>query len=91
MRVVAEMMAMTVSKAFLIGFQLATPFIALALVFYFGLGLISRLMPAMQVFFIGLPFKITVSLVLLFLALPVIMQWFLTNFESGLVGFIQPG
>ncbi len=80
----AEMMAMMVSKAFIVGFQMATPFVALAIVFYFGLGLISRLMPTMQVFFIGLPLKITLALTLLFLTLPMIMHWFLKSFEESI-------
>ena len=78
----AEVMAKTVSKSFKIGFQLASPFIALTLVFYVGLGLISRLMPTMQVFFIALPFNILLALLLLFAALAPMLFWFLSRFEE---------
>ncbi len=81
----AEIMAKTASKSFEIGFQLASPFIALTLVFYVGLGLISRLMPAMQVFFIALPFNILLALFLLFAALPPMLFWFLSKFEENIL------
>lgn len=81
----AEMMSKTVSRAFLVGFQLASPFIALTLVFYVGLGLISRLMPAMQVFFIALPLNIFLALSLMFVALPAMLFWFLSKFEENIL------
>src|SRR3546814_2921790 len=48
--------------AFLLGFQLASPFIAVTLIFNLGLGLLSRLMPQMQVFFIAIPLQIVIGL-----------------------------
>src|SRR3546814_17008476 len=45
---ISEMITRVVSKAFLLGFQLASPFIAVTLIFNLGLGLLSRLMPQMQ-------------------------------------------
>src|SRR3546814_5423891 len=48
---ISQMITRVVSKAFLLGFQLASPFVAVALIFNLGLGLLSRLMPQMQVFF----------------------------------------
>src|SRR3546814_5373314 len=47
---ISQMITRVVSKAFLLGFQLASPFVAVALIFNLGLGLLSRLMPQMQVF-----------------------------------------
>src|SRR3546814_3239943 len=45
---ISEMITRVVSKAFLLGFQLASPFIAVTLIFNLGLGLLSRLMLQMQ-------------------------------------------
>ncbi len=45
----------TVALAFRIGIQLSAPFIVFGLLFNLGLGVLSRLMPQMQVFFVGLP------------------------------------
>ena len=83
----AQSMAMLVSKSFVLGFQLAAPFVGLAVIFYLGLGLISRLMPAMQVFFIALPLQITIALTIMFFALPVMMMWFAQAFEEALLPF----
>lgn len=83
----ASMIAKTVSGAFNLGFQLATPFIAMSIIFYLGLGLISRLMPAMQVFFIALPLQISLALLLLAFLLPMLMAWFVQGFQSSLAPF----
>jgi flagellar biosynthetic protein FliR len=83
----AQSMAMLVSKSFVLGFQLAAPFVGLAVIFYLGLGLISRLMPAMQVFFIAVPLQITIALTIMFFALPVMMMWFAQAFEEALLPF----
>ncbi len=48
---VAALMTKTVSGAFKIGIQLSAPFLVFGLLFNLGLGVLSRLMPQMQVFF----------------------------------------
>ncbi|MEM7169568.1 MAG: flagellar biosynthetic protein FliR [Pseudomonadota bacterium] len=78
----ADVIAQVVSKSFILGFQLASPFVAFGIVFYLALGLLSRLMPQMQVFFIAMPLQIAMGLVVLFFALPVMIRWFLSSFEE---------
>ena len=51
-----------VATAFRIGIQLSAPFLVFGLLFNLGLGVLSRLMPQMQVFFIGLPLSILLGL-----------------------------
>ena len=46
------------AAAFRIGIQLAAPFLVFGLLFNVGLGVLARLMPQMQVFFVGLPLSI---------------------------------
>jgi flagellar biosynthesis protein FliR len=84
---ISEMITRVVSKAFLLGFQLASPFIAVALIFNLGLGLLSRLMPQMQVFFIAIPLQIVIGLGILLLALPAMLAWFITGFEEVTLPF----
>ncbi|WP_239508343.1 flagellar biosynthetic protein FliR, partial [Proteus mirabilis] len=38
------------SKAFMVGIQLSAPFLVFSLVFNVGIGVLSKLMPQMQVF-----------------------------------------
>ncbi|MGF1631460.1 MAG: flagellar biosynthetic protein FliR [Kiloniellaceae bacterium] len=84
---VSQMITRVVSKAFLLGFQIASPFIAVALIFNLGLGLLSRLMPQMQVFFIAIPLQIVTGLGILLIALPALIGWFITGFEEVTLPF----
>lgn len=55
--------------AFRIGVQLAAPLIVFGLVFYLSLGVLSRLMPQAQIFFIAMPSNIMVALFIMTIAL----------------------
>ena len=59
---VAALITRTVAGAFRIGIQLSAPFLVFGLVFNIGLGVLSRLMPQMQVFFVALPLSILLGL-----------------------------
>ncbi len=78
----------TVAKAFLIGIQIASPFIVYGLVFYLAIGLISKLMPQVQIFFIAMPLNILMGLVILMFTVGMIMTWFSAYFEDHLIRFI---
>jgi flagellar biosynthetic protein FliR len=69
--------------------RIASPVIVTGVIFYVGLGLLSRLMPQMQVFFIGLPIQIFLGLSVLGLSLPIMMYTFLTYFEEGLIYLLR--
>ncbi len=72
--------------AFRIGVQLAAPFLAFGLVFNLGLGILSRLIPQMQVFFVGMPLSILGGLLLLLVAVGGMMTAFLGEVEGVLHG-----
>src|SRR5882724_12836039 len=74
----------TIALAFKIGVQLSAPFIVFGLLFNLGLGVLSRLMPQMQVFFIGLPASIIVGFLILFLVIGSMMAVFLGALEGTL-------
>jgi flagellar biosynthetic protein FliR len=76
----AALSTKTFAGAFRVGIQLSAPFLVFGLVFNFGLGLLSRLMPQMQVFFIGVPLSIMVGLLILIMVLGAMMTGFLTYF-----------
>jgi len=78
------------ARAFYIGLQLAAPFVVYALSFQTVLGLMARISPQMNVFFVGLPLQIMLGLVVLGVALPTIAMWFLGFFEDVYVGFLTP-
>lgn len=55
--------------AFVIGVQIAAPLLAFGLIFYLGLGVLSRLMPQAQIFFIAQPINILGGFSILAIAL----------------------
>lgn len=65
----AEWALTAFSDAFRLGVQIAAPLIVFGLVFYLALGVLSRLMPQAQIFFIAMPSNIMVGLFILTISL----------------------
>ncbi|HTS40878.1 MAG TPA: flagellar biosynthetic protein FliR [Xanthobacteraceae bacterium] len=87
---VAALFTRTTGTAFRIGVQLAAPFLVFGLLFNVGLGVLSRLMPQMQVFFIGLPLSILLGLLLLLLVVGTMMGTFVSYLQGVLIN-LAPG
>lgn len=85
----AELMARAVSASFMTGFQIAIPFIVISLLLYIGMGVLSRLMPQMQVFMIAIPVQIMLALVTLAITLSASMLFFISRYEEGMVYFLS--
>ena len=75
---VAELMISTVSGAFRVGVQLAAPFLVFGILFNVGLGVLARLMPQLQVFFLGLPASILIGFAILLALVGVLMDTFIS-------------
>lgn len=80
----ADLVTRTIATAFKIGIQLSAPFLVFGLLFNLGLGVLSRLMPQMQVFFIGMPLTIILGLLLLLLVIGAMMGVFVGYLEGVL-------
>jgi flagellar biosynthetic protein FliR len=87
---VAHVISNTVTGAFRIGVQLAAPFLVFGLLFNLGLGVLSRLMPQMQVFFVGMPLSILIGFLILLLVLGAMMMTFL-DYVEGVLHLLAPG
>ncbi len=77
----AELATRYVSSSFRIGIQIAAPFVVYGLVFYIGLGILARLLPQLQIFFIAIPLQIFLALIIFGLIISPLMIWFLDHFE----------
>jgi len=75
------------ADAFMIGVQMASPLIVFGLVFYFGLGILSRLMPQAQIFFIAMPSNIMAGLFITAIALGSMATLWLSRMERFAVEF----
>ena len=80
--------ARIVATSFQLAVELAAPFIVLGTLFFVALGLLSRLMPQLQVFFITLPIQIAGGLAVFAFTLYAIMHWFLDSFVQALSGIL---
>lgn len=87
----AELMARAVASSFLVGAQLAAPFIVISMLIYVGMGVLSRLMPQVQVFLIAIPIQIMISLIALSMVISAMMLFWVGKFEEGMVFFLSQG
>lgn len=67
-----------VAETFALGFMLSAPFLVASLIYNIALGVINRAMPQLMVAFIGAPALTFGGLALMFLALPVLLEVWLT-------------
>jgi flagellar biosynthesis protein FliR len=77
---VAALATRAFAAAFKIGLQLSAPFLVFGLVFNIGLGVLARLMPQMQVYFVGVPLSIFAGFLILGFVLAAMMGTFLDYF-----------
>lgn len=86
----AQVATRLVDSAFALGIKLAAPFIVFGIVFNVALGLLNRLMPTLQIFFIMQAPQIALALVMLGLSLTAIGISFTTRFEEHMSQFLAP-
>jgi flagellar biosynthetic protein FliR len=79
---VAALATRAFAAAFKIGMQLSAPFLVFGLVFNIGLGVLARLMPQMQVYFVGVPLSILTGFLIFAAVLAAMMGTFLDYFIS---------
>jgi flagellar biosynthetic protein FliR len=86
---VAALFTNTTASAFRIGVQVAAPFLVFGILFNLGLGVLSRLMPQMQVFFVGIPLSILLGFLILLVVVGAIMGTFL-DYLQGVLRVLAP-
>jgi flagellar biosynthetic protein FliR len=77
---IAALATRAFTAAFRIGMQLSAPFLVFGLVFNVGLGVLARLMPQMQVYFVGVPLSIFAGFLVLAVVLTAMMGTYLDYF-----------
>src|SRR5881398_2098973 len=77
---VAALATRAFTAAFKIGLQLSAPFLVFGLVFNIGLGILARLMPQMQVYFVGAPLSILLGFLILVAVIATMMGAFVDYF-----------
>jgi flagellar biosynthetic protein FliR len=85
----SDMVAHVVGASFRLAAELAAPVVVVGTVFYVAMGLLSRLMPQLQIFFVILPLQVAGGLLIFGFTLVAVMRWFLGGF-TGLLGQALP-
>jgi len=81
----AEMGGRFMADSFFIAFKISAPVIMVGTLLYISAGLMGRLMPTMQVFFILVPIQIYVGFLFMAMALSGMMMVYLNFFEEKLM------
>jgi flagellar biosynthesis protein FliR len=78
-----------VSETFSIGVRMAAPFLAAGILFSLALGLLNKLAPQIQVFFVMMPAQVGIGLILFSFTLSLIMLFWLRFFEQTLLDVLR--
>ncbi len=88
-----DMLAMgstLINQAFAMGIRLAAPFLVFQLVFQITSGILARLSPQLNVYFVAMPAQIALGLGILMITLPTMMLFFLRFFDETLRNIVHP-
>ncbi len=77
------------AKSFQIGAEMAAPFIIVFMLLNCGLGVLQKLAPQLQIFFIMMSVQVLLGLFMLALVLSAMALYWLGHFEDTLIGFLR--
>lgn len=66
-----NLLVYSLSKSFEIGFKLSTPIVAIIFLTDVVLGIISKTIPQMNVFVVGMPLKVLIGLLIILISMPI--------------------
>jgi flagellar biosynthetic protein FliR len=84
----AQLAIRLTSSSFALGFQLAAPFLVFSFAVYAGLGVLARLMPQLQVFFVAVPINILCGFLILLAVIGALMTVFLNYYSTQMAVFL---
>jgi flagellar biosynthesis protein FliR len=76
------------TRGFTLAVQISGPFIAFGILFNLGLGVLSRLMPQLQVFFLAVPASVMIGMLILIGCLGLMMGVFLDDIGRYLAAYV---
>jgi flagellar biosynthetic protein FliR len=86
----ADAIAMAVTRAFAIGLYMSMPFMVVTTMVYVAMGVLSKLMPQLQVFMVSMPVQITLGLLTFMLCGSAAMLYWLGHYEAAIQVFASP-
>ncbi len=79
----SEVVVKSTAAAFAVGVQVTAPFLIIIVLMYVAMGVMTKLMPQVQVFMIAIPVQILVSLIMLAMVVSAIMLVWLNEYQKG--------
>jgi flagellar biosynthetic protein FliR len=79
----------TVAGSFSMGLKLSAPQIIISLIISLSAGIMGRIMPQMQVFFVMMPIQIALGFFILMVTLSASMMWFMDYYTEIMGNFIN--
>jgi flagellar biosynthetic protein FliR len=86
----SEHAAKSLGKAFSVALQLSAPFIAVGIILNLAGGILARLMPTIQIFFLLMPVQIMLTFFVLMATVSGIFLWYMEYIEEGFGSFLAP-
>ncbi len=86
----AEYAGTLASDSFSIAFRLSSPLVVCGLLVYLAAGVMSRLMPQMQVFFVLVPLQVLLGFFILIVTLSGSMMWYLDHIAETFGNLLIP-
>ena len=84
----AQLVIRLVSGSFALGFQLAAPFLVFGFAVYAGLGVLAKVMPQLQIFFVAVPINIVAGFVIMLALLGSMITVFLNYYATSMAIFL---
>ena len=80
---IASILVQEISFTFRIAIQMTAPFLIIVTILNVGMGVMSKLMPQVQVFMLAVPIQVTLSLSTLTVIMATMMLFWLDKFDQG--------
>jgi flagellar biosynthetic protein FliR len=85
---ISEYIAKIINESFIVAFKIASPFIIVNIAIQVGTGVLARLMPALQIFFIILPVQIIAMFSVLLVTISFISDKIVNQITDSLQSFV---
>lgn len=88
----ADLLMAVFSAVFVTGFKIAAPVVASILITDVALGTVSRMVPQLNIFVIGMPLKIFIGLIILLITIPMfinVMEEIFKSMDGSMLNYIK--
>jgi flagellar biosynthetic protein FliR len=86
----AEHATRTMNNAFHMAMQIAAPHLVIGLMLYLAAGIISRLMPNIQIFFLLMAPQLLISFFILMICASAMLLWYMEYIQDSFGSFLAP-